>query len=119
MSFMKLLSFSNCLRHAFFAGAGYGELERITEADQKRWVEYDPPMVGAFVKMDTFLRDESATHAKNLADWVEGALQCGSWNWDGDQFEAALHVLNEYRKSIGEEPFTVEQIQAIRERQKP
>lgn len=109
-------SFSQCLRHAFFAGAGYGELERLSDADQKRWTDYDPPMVGSFKNMDGYIRADAPRHAKNLADWVEAALQCKSWNWDGDQFDAALHVLNDYRTSVGLEPFTIEQIYAIRER---
>lgn len=45
------VSFSNVLRHAFFAGAGYGDLEKISPEDQKRWVDFDPPMVGSFKKM--------------------------------------------------------------------
>lgn len=43
-----MFAFAACLRHAFMAGAGYGEMERISEADQRRWVEYDPPNVGSF-----------------------------------------------------------------------
>ncbi len=46
-----LFTFSNCLRHAFLTGAGYGDLERISDEDLLRWVEYDPSELTPFVKM--------------------------------------------------------------------
>lgn len=45
-------SFSQCMRHAFFTGAGYGDLEKITPEDLKRWTGYEPPDVGCFKAMD-------------------------------------------------------------------
>jgi len=48
---------------------------------------------------------EETDHARNLCSWVEAALQCKTWNWDGDQFEAALFVVNQYRASIELPPF--------------
>lgn len=46
-------SFANCLRHAFLTGAGYDSLEKkVTDEDQRRWCEYDPPRVGSFVTME-------------------------------------------------------------------
>jgi hypothetical protein len=53
-------------------------------------------------------------HAQSLASWVQAALECDSWNWDGDQFDAALSVLNDYRKEFGDEPITAERIFEIR-----
>lgn len=103
MTISYSFSFANCLRHAFMSGAGYGELERITEEDQRRWCSYDPPEVGSFAKMAAVLEFPKLAH--NLADWVEASLQCKSWHWDEDQFDAALHVLNEYRAAVGKEPY--------------
>lgn len=97
------LSFANCLRHAFMSGAGYGDLERISEDDLHAWVNYDPSGA-SFTKMEIVL--EMPKHAHNLAQWVEAALQCKTWHWDGDQYDAALSVLNDYRASIGEQPYT-------------
>jgi hypothetical protein len=34
------------------SGAGYGDLERISETDQQRWSHYNPPDVGAFTRMN-------------------------------------------------------------------
>lgn len=45
-------SYSQCLRHAFLTGAGYGDLEKISEDDLRRWTSYDPPKVGCFETMD-------------------------------------------------------------------
>jgi len=49
------LTFAACLRHAFMTGAGYGDLDKITEVDQFRWVEYDPSELASFKKMDAAL----------------------------------------------------------------
>lgn len=46
-----LFSFANCLRHAFMTGAGYGDLDRISDEDIYRWCCYDPPEVGPFATM--------------------------------------------------------------------
>jgi hypothetical protein len=46
-------SYSQCLRHAFMSGAGYGDLDKISEEDQQRWVHYDPPVsAGPFKRMN-------------------------------------------------------------------
>ena len=37
-----LFSFGQCLRHAFFVGAGYGDYTKISEADQKRFTAFEP-----------------------------------------------------------------------------
>lgn len=103
MKLNVLFSFGNCLRHAFMTGAGYGDLQRIEDADIRRWCEYDPPEVGAFKTMETVL--EMPKHAENLALWVEGALSCKEWEWSPDQFDAALQALNAYRADAGLEPF--------------
>lgn len=50
-------SFSQCLRHAFMTGAGYGELDKIKSDDLARWAEYDPAMSrGAFKRMNELVR---------------------------------------------------------------
>lgn len=47
-----LFAFATCLRHAFMTGAGYEkDHEPIEVADLDRWVNYDPPNVGAFKTM--------------------------------------------------------------------
>ncbi|WP_140427037.1 hypothetical protein [Ensifer aridi] len=50
-----LFSFSQCVRHAFFAGAGYGDLERISDEDQDRWVAYDPSELPPFKRVQEAL----------------------------------------------------------------
>lgn len=44
--FRHQITLSSLMRHAFMSGAGYGDLDKISEADQARWVEYDPPQTG-------------------------------------------------------------------------
>lgn len=43
MAKLSPLTLSNLLRHAFMTGAGYGELERISEDHQQAWTSYEPP----------------------------------------------------------------------------
>lgn len=57
---IKPLDLSSLLRHAFFAGAGYGDFQTISDADQKRWVEYDPSELAPFKRIDAALRGPSA-----------------------------------------------------------
>lgn len=75
-------SFANCLRHAFFTGAGYDSLEKkITDDDQRRWCEYDPPRVGSFVTME---------HALDVA---AGSLPSDPWSTDLDAAPEDVDVL--------------------------
>lgn len=39
--------------------------------------------------------------AKEADFWLEGALQCKSWHWDGDQREAAEFALARLRSAVG------------------
>ena len=70
-----LFSFANCLRHAFMTGAGYGESERVSEADQRRWCEYDPPSTGSFKTMSDILasaeRKDAMTVVGHATDFAE------------------------------------------------
>ena len=49
-------------------------------------------------------------HAQNLAIWVEAALNCNSWEWDAQQFDAALSVVNNYRDTMELPKFEPERI---------
>lgn len=43
----------------------------------------------------------STIDALKQADfWLEGALQCKSWNWDADQHEAASGSLSAIREAV-------------------
>jgi hypothetical protein len=50
-----VLALAACLRHAFMAGAGYGDLEKISDEDVKRWVEWSPPNKGPFLRVASAL----------------------------------------------------------------
>ncbi len=50
-------SFSQCLRYAFFSGAGYADLEKISEEDQRRWCAFDPSELELFKRMEADLKD--------------------------------------------------------------
>jgi hypothetical protein len=81
-----LFAFGNCLRHAFMTGAGYGEMEKITDFDQKRWVEYDPPETGSFATMAKLIAGENVVvdgeppkplvlHPNVLSGWGESTVK--------------------------------------------
>lgn len=59
----QALDLSNLLRHAFYTGAGYGDLQRLTDFDQKRWLDYDPTGLAQFKRIDAALRGPSAAPA--------------------------------------------------------
>jgi hypothetical protein len=50
-----VLAFASCLRHAFMSGAGYEPYAPISDLDQARWAEYDPPEKGAFATMSDLI----------------------------------------------------------------
>lgn len=50
-----LFSFSACLRHAFMTGAGYGDLERISDEDQRRFCDFDPSALTPFERVSDAL----------------------------------------------------------------
>lgn len=68
-------SFANCLRHAFFEGAGYGDLEKIKDEDQRRWCSYDPPRVGSFISIESAIEQHGA-FLSGLRAIVERADNC-------------------------------------------
>lgn len=55
-------TFARCLRHAFMTGAGYGDFDKISEDDQKRWVEYNPDDA-SFRNISAALRSAAETPA--------------------------------------------------------
>ncbi|MBB4192746.1 hypothetical protein [Rhizobium aethiopicum] len=74
-----LLTFSSCLRHAFFEGAGYKDLERISDDDQRRWVEYDPTDLAPFKRMQEALAatDELLAGLRDLVETVQSGVDAG------------------------------------------
>jgi len=66
-----LFSFSQCLRHAFMSGAGYGDCDKISEEDLKRWSSYDFPEVGSFARVKEAL--EAAVASKPHTGLTFGA----------------------------------------------
>lgn len=54
-------SLSQCLRHAFMSGAGYGEGDRISEEDLRRWSQYEPPNVGSFERVNKAIESAEKT----------------------------------------------------------
>lgn len=65
-----LMAFSGCLRHAFLDGAGYKDLDKISEEDQRRWCAYDPSSLTSFVKMQAAIEayDELRIGLRSIVD---------------------------------------------------
>lgn len=80
------LSFAACLRHAFFTGAGYGDLEKISDADLARWVTFEPPETGCFASM----KEHFAEHHKDIVRLEE----------DSAVMEQATAKIEEQRETI-------------------
>lgn len=66
---IKPLDLSTLIRHAFFSGAGYGEFEKISEEDSRRWVEYDPTTLAASQRVN------AACGLANRTQELENALR--------------------------------------------
>ncbi|WP_141494062.1 hypothetical protein [Rhizobium sp. S9] len=87
-----MLTFSSCLRHAFFEGAGYGDLERISEEDQKRWVKYDPSELAPFKRMQAAIdaHDELLAGLRAIIDRADNGELGTSKVQDMRRIAAAL-----------------------------
>jgi hypothetical protein len=53
------------LRHAFYTGAGYGDTDKISDEDQKRWTAYDPTEEG-FKRISEVLHEKEQSTAKSI-----------------------------------------------------
>lgn len=51
MAISLFFSLSQCLRHAYMSGAGYGDCDKISEEDQRRWASYEMPSVSSFERI--------------------------------------------------------------------
>lgn len=74
-------SFSQCLRYAFFAGAGYADFAKVSDEDQDRWVAFEPPKTGCFASMSEHfvayaeLQDDRSA----LLDALKGCVERLEW----------------------------------------
>lgn len=96
-----MFAFAACLRHAFMTGAGYEkDHEPIEVADLDRWVNYDPPNVGAFKTMADVLAvasREEVTETMVLHPNVFGRYTTGKVSpivANIEEFEAAMERAN-------------------------
>jgi hypothetical protein len=90
-----MFAFAACLRHAFMSGAGYEkDHEPIEVADLDRWVNYDPPNVGAFKTMADVL---AATGRKEFVETMHAAKQTVL---NTEEFEAAMRRASEAIREV-------------------
>ncbi|QBQ72137.1 hypothetical protein Milano_115 [Agrobacterium phage Milano] len=92
-----LFSFANCLRHAFMTGAGYGESERISDADQRRWCEYDPPNVGSFSTMADVLASAARDEYNQTMSRKDAMTVIGHATDFSEAMQRATKLLSELR----------------------
>lgn len=105
-----MFAFAACLRHAFMSGAGYEkDHEPIEVADLDRWVNYDPPNVGAFKTMADVLAvaaHSEYTQTLSRKEFVETIHAAKQTVLNTEEFEAAMRRATEAIKAIVPAPAT-------------